>query len=82
MSLLSFTISTSLNNDSEKLIWYVKVKQKVSWQFKTFTGAENFAILWSIIDYAIKNKQDVLKALNVVAHYNRDWLVTHINIYH
>jgi transposase len=62
----------SHNNDSEKAIRNVKVKQKVSGQFKTLTGAENFAILRSIIDTAIKNKQDVLNALNVVAHYNRD----------
>jgi transposase len=62
----------SHNNDSEKAIRNVKVKQKVSGQFKTFTGAENFAILRSIIDTAIKNKQDVLGALNVVALYHRD----------
>ena len=62
----------SHNNDSEKAIRNVKVKQKVSGQFKAISGAENFAILRSIIDTAIKNKQDVLNALNVVAHYNRD----------
>ena len=61
----------SHNNDSEKAIRNVKVKQKVSGQFKAISGAENFAILRSIIDTAIKNKQDVLNALNVVAHYNR-----------
>ena len=43
----------SHNNDSEKAIRNVKVKQKVSGQFKTLTGAENFAILRSIIDTAI-----------------------------
>ncbi|HPS51877.1 MAG TPA: IS66 family transposase [Bacteroidales bacterium] len=62
----------SHNNDSEKAIRNVKVKQKVSGQFKTPTGAENFAILRSIIDTATKNKQDVLGALNVVAQYHRD----------
>lgn len=62
----------SHNNDSEKAIRNVKVKQKVSGQFKTLTGAENFAILRTIIDTAIKNKQDVLGALNVVALYHRD----------
>jgi len=35
-------------------------------------AAESFAILRSIIDTAIKNKQDVLPALNVIAHYKRD----------
>jgi transposase len=62
----------SHNNDSEKAIRNVKVKQKVSGQFKTLSGAENFAILRSIIDTALKNRQDVLGALNVVANYHRD----------
>jgi transposase len=62
----------SHNNDSERAIRNVKVKQKVSGQFKTMFAAENFAILRSIIDTAIKNKQDVLPALNVIAHYKRD----------
>lgn len=62
----------SHNNDSERAIRNVKVKQKISGQFKTMPAAENFAILRSIIDTAIKNKQDVLQALQVVAHYKRD----------
>jgi hypothetical protein len=45
----------------------VKVKQKISGQFKSFEGAMNFAILRSIIDKAIKNGQNVLNALFVVA---------------
>ena len=62
----------SHNNDSEKAIRNVKVKQKVSGQFKTMFAAENFAILRSIIETAIKNDQDVLHALNVIAHYKKD----------
>jgi len=62
----------SHNNDSEKAIRNVKVKQKVSGQFKTFTGAENFAIIRSIIDTAAKNRQNVIGALTAVAHYYRD----------
>jgi hypothetical protein len=45
----------------------VKVKQKISGQFKSFEGAMNFAILRSITDTAIKNGQNVLNALFVVA---------------
>jgi len=62
----------SHNNDSEQAIRNVKVKQKVSGQFKTMFAAENFAILRSIIETAIKNNQDVLPALNVIAHRQRD----------
>ena len=59
------------NNGSERAIRNVKVKQKISGQFKIFSAAENFAILRSIIDTAIKNNQNVLQALNVIADYKR-----------
>jgi hypothetical protein len=38
---------------------------------KILSAAENFAILRSIIDTAIKNKQNVVGALSVVAAYKR-----------
>ena len=56
------------NNDSEKAIRNVKVKQKVSGQFKSMDGAKIFAVLRSITDTALKNGQNVLQALNVVAN--------------
>ena len=57
------------NNGSERAIRNVKVKQKISGQFKILSAAENFAILRSIIDTAIKNNQNVLHALSVIAEY-------------
>jgi transposase len=60
------------NNGSERAIRNVKVKQKISGQFKIFSAAVNFAILRSIIDTAIKNNQNVLQALNVIADYKRN----------
>lgn len=57
------------NNGSERAIRNVKVKQKISGQFKIFEAAENFAILRSIIDTAIKNGQNVFLALNTIADY-------------
>ena len=57
------------NNGSERAIRNVKVKQKISGQFKIFTAAENFAILRSIIDTTIKNGQNVLQALSVIADH-------------
>ena len=62
----------SHNNDSEQAIRNVKVKQKISGQFKAMIAAENFAVLRSIIETAIKNDQNVLPAMNVIAHYHRD----------
>jgi hypothetical protein len=55
------------NNGSERAIRNVKVKQKVSGQFKSWKGVENFLILRSITDTALKNKQPVLNALNLIA---------------
>jgi len=60
------------NNGSERAIQNVKVKQKISGQFKILSAAENFAILRSIIDTAIKNNQNVVGALSVVAAYKRN----------
>ena len=57
---------------SERAIRNVKVKQKISGQFKILSAAENFVILRSIIDTAIKNNQNVLQALNVIADYKRN----------
>jgi transposase len=57
------------NNGSERAIRNVKVKQKISGQFKILSAAENFAILRSIIDTAIKNNRNVVEALNVIADY-------------
>jgi transposase len=57
------------NNGSERAIRNVKVKQKISGQFKILSTTENFAILRSIIDTAMKNNQNVLQGLNVIAEY-------------
>lgn len=55
------------NNGSERAIRNIKVKQKISGQFKSFNGIMNFAILRSITDTAIKNGQNVLGALFTIA---------------
>lgn len=60
------------NNGSERAIRNVKVKQKISGQFKIFSAAENFAILRSIIDTTLKNGQNVLQALTSIADYKFD----------
>ena len=53
------------NNGSERAIRNIKVKQKISGQFKT--GQESFCILRSVIDTCIKNKVDVFEALKLIA---------------
>ena len=55
------------NNGSERAIRNVKVKQKISGQFKTEKGAKEFAVIRSIIDTTIKNGQNVLEALSLIA---------------
>jgi len=51
------------NNGSERAIRNIKVKQKVSGQFKSEKGADSFAVLRSVVDTLIKNDQDVFKSL-------------------
>jgi len=55
------------NNGSERAIRNVKVKQKISGQFKSWKGVDNFMILRSITDTALKNDQNVLRALNIIS---------------
>ena len=55
------------NNGSERAIRNVKVKQKISGQFKSWKGVDNFMVLRSITDTALKNEQNVLRALNIIA---------------
>lgn len=54
------------NNGSERAIRNIKVKQKISGQFKSFSGAQTFAILRSVIDTAIKNNLNPLNALSQI----------------
>lgn len=56
------------NNGSEQAIRNVKVKTKVSGQFRSERGATRFAILRSVIDTTIKNTQNVFDALSLLAN--------------
>lgn len=51
------------NNASERAIRNVKVKTKVSGMFKTAIGADQFAVIRSVIDTLSKRKQPVMKSL-------------------
>ena len=54
------------NNGSERAIRNVKVKAKVSGQFRTENGAKRFAVIRSVIDTTIKNSQNVFQALTAL----------------
>ena len=60
------------NNGSERSIRNVKVKQKISGQFKSDKGAEIYAINRSVVDTIIKSKQNVWAGLNMIANYCSD----------
>lgn len=55
------------NNASERAIRNVKVKQKVSGQFKTENGAQIYAVIRSVTDTYIKNGQNILDAFKTIA---------------
>ncbi len=62
------------NNGSERAIRNVKVKLKVSGQFKT--GEQRFCVLRSVIDTCKKLKVNILSALIAVAQYYPSDVVT------
>jgi len=55
------------NNGLERAIRNVKVKQKISRQFKTDKAAQNFATIHSVIGTTIKKGKNVLEALVLIA---------------
>jgi transposase len=54
------------NNASERAIRTYKVKQKVSGLFRSQEGADAFAVIRSVIDTTIKNKNNVWEALSKI----------------
>lgn len=60
------------NNGSERAIRNIKVKQKISGQFKTIQNANIFAVLRSVIDTTIKNGNNVLNALHLIATFGTE----------
>lgn len=57
------------NNASERAIRNVKVKQKISGQFKKVEAAQKFAQIRSVIDTTIKNGMNCIEALNLIAKF-------------
>jgi transposase len=57
------------NNASEQAVRNVKVKTKVSNQFRSEDGARRFAIMRSVIDTTIKNTQNVFEALTLLIKF-------------
>jgi transposase len=55
------------NNASERAIRNIKVKQKVSGQFKSAKGADSFCIIRSVVDTLIKRSERVLENLTHIA---------------
>jgi len=55
------------NNASERAIRNIKVKQKISGLFRSTNGAFNFAVLRSVTDTVLKNDQNVIDSLKIIA---------------
>lgn len=56
------------NNASERAIRNIKVKTKISGQFKSAKGAQYYAVIRSIIDTCIKNDKPVLPTFFTIAN--------------
>ena len=72
-SILYFLLQPNVppdNNGSERAIRNVKVKQKISGQYKSMDGANIFAVLRSVIDTAMKSGQNALNALYSIAAFS------------
>ena len=55
------------NNTSEQAIRNVKIKTKVSTHFRTKLGADIYAVLRTIIDTSLKNQNDPIEAIKIIA---------------
>ena len=55
------------NNGSERAIRNFKIKLKISGFFKSFQGAQVYATIRSVIDTAIKNNQNPLEIIRLIA---------------
>ena len=60
------------NNGSERAIRNIKLKQKISGQFKSMESANVFAILRSVIDTTIKSGNSVINALHLIATFGTE----------
>lgn len=72
-SILYFLLQPNVppdNNGSERAIRNVKVKQKISGQYKSMAGANIFTVLRSVIDTSIKSDQNALNALYTIAAFS------------
>lgn len=58
------------NNASERAIRNIKVKQKISGQFRSMEGAKNFAVIRSIIDTLNKRNLNIFQNLKLIANFN------------
>ena len=55
------------NNGSERAIRNFKIKLKISGFFKSIEGARGYAVIRSVIDTAIKNEQNPLQIIKLIA---------------
>tara|TARA_R100000789_G_C2992431_1_gene146458 strand:- start:276 stop:1115 length:840 start_codon:yes stop_codon:yes gene_type:complete len=65
---LYHSLVPSDNNGSERAIRNVKIKQKVSGQFRSESGARSFAIIRSVIDTIIKRNKNIFDCLAITAN--------------
>ncbi len=70
LAFLRYVNVPAHNNASERAIRNVKVKQKISGQFKSELNAKGFAMIRSVIDTAIKSGKEIFDELTAIANLN------------
>ena len=68
LNFLHYSFVPADNNGSERAVRNVKVKQKISGQFKSMQGADDFAVIRTIIDTAIKQGKNIYNELFAIAN--------------
>ncbi len=68
-TFLEYSDAPPDNNGSERAIRNVKVKQKISGQFRSSKGAQQFAVIRSVLDTINKNNGRIFNTFSDITSF-------------